>query len=174
MNHLIAALIFFLPAGIANAAPVFANKIPLLNKWKTPIDFGISVNGHRLLGDNKTWRGLIFGTLVGGLTGWVTYQFISSVSAQQISHFWIGAVLGFGALFGDAIESFFKRRSNIKSGVSWFPYDQIDYVLGAILFSLPIVQLKLGYYVAVLLFYFGLHIVVSYIGFKTKLKEKPI
>lgn len=174
MNHLLVAIIFFLPAGVANAAPVFANKIPILNKWKTPIDFGLSINGHRLLGKNKTWRGLIFGIIVGGLTGWLTYQFISSVSTQQISHFWIGALLGGGALFGDAVESFFKRQFNVKSGESWFPYDQIDYILGAILFSLPIIQLKFGYYVFVLAFYFGLHIMVSFIGYKLKLKDKPI
>jgi hypothetical protein len=38
------ALWFFLPAGVANAAPVFANKIPVLNRWKTPMDFGKSYN----------------------------------------------------------------------------------------------------------------------------------
>ena len=174
MNDFLFAIIFFLPAGVANAAPVFANKIPYLNNWKTPIDFGMKLNGKRMLGDNKTWRGLLFGGLIGGLTGWLLYHFISSADVQQLAHLWIGFILGMGALFGDALESFFKRQLNIKSGQSWFPYDQIDFVLGAILFSLPIIQLRLVDYLAVLAFYFGLHIITSYIGYKLKLKDKPI
>lgn len=174
MNHILFAIIFFLPAGIANAAPVFANKIPFLNKWTTPVDFGLMINGKRILGDNKTWRGLFFGGLTGGLTGWLVYQFISTVATQQLSHFWIGAILGLGGLFGDALESFFKRQMNIQSGQSWFPYDQIDYILGAILFSIPFIRLTLVDYLAVLAFYFGLHVIVSFIGYKLKLKDKPI
>ncbi len=174
MNHFFLVLIFFLPAGLANLAPVIANKIPILNQWKTPIDFGIMLNGKRLLGDNKTWRGLVFGILVGAVTGWLTYQYISDVAVQQLSHFWIGGLLGGGALFGDSLESFFKRQLNIPSGSSWFPYDQIDYVLGAILFSLPIVRFSVLDYFSVIGFYFLAHLLTSFIGFKLKLKDKPI
>jgi CDP-diglyceride synthetase len=35
---------------------------------------------------------------------------------------------------GDAVKSFFKRRLGITPGKSWFPFDQLDFVLGAILF----------------------------------------
>ena len=33
----------------------------------TPVDFGKSWKGKRLLGDGKTWRGFIGGALIGGL-----------------------------------------------------------------------------------------------------------
>ena len=134
----------------------------------------MKLNGKRMLGDNKTWRGLLFGGLIGAVTGWLIYQTISVGSSQQLSHLWIGFILGMGALFGDALESFFKRQLGIASGSSWFPYDQIDFVLGAILFSLPFIRLRLVDYFAVLAFYFGLHLLTSFIGYKLKLKDKPI
>ena len=64
MSTYISALLLFLPAGIANAVPVLVKKVPGLSKLKAPIDGGISFRGKRLLGANKTWRGLISGTLV--------------------------------------------------------------------------------------------------------------
>jgi len=36
---------------------------------------------------------------------------------------------------GDIIESFFKRRIGKKRGESWVPFDQLDFILGVLLFS---------------------------------------
>jgi CDP-2,3-bis-(O-geranylgeranyl)-sn-glycerol synthase len=41
----------------------------------------------------------------------------------------------FGALLGDIIESFFKRRVGRKRGEDWIPFDQIDFILGVLFFS---------------------------------------
>ena len=60
-------LYFMLPAFLANMAPVFAKgHLKFLNR---PLDFGLSLFGRPLLGDNKTWRGLVVGVLVGALVG---------------------------------------------------------------------------------------------------------
>lgn len=177
MNHVLFALLFFLPAGLANAAPPLINKIPFVNRWKTPLDFGVIIRGHRLFGKNKTWRGLVGGMLVGGLCAWILYPYLGSVGAENgktVSHFIIGASLGFGALAGDAVESFFKRQLGIASGNSWLVFDQIDYVIGAILFSFPFVHLDIIDYLAVIVTYFCLHFIVSYIGFLLGFKDKPI
>lgn len=176
MNQYIFALLFFLPAGLANAAPPLINKIPFIVKWKTPLDFGIQVRGHRMFGKNKTWRGLLSGMLVGGLCGWLLYPQLNTAiySGNSLAHFLIGASLGFGALLGDAIESFFKRQFGIASGNSWLVFDQLDYVIGAILFSFPFVRLNLLDYATVIAVYFSMHFVVSYIGFLLGFKEKPI
>jgi CDP-2,3-bis-(O-geranylgeranyl)-sn-glycerol synthase len=50
---------------------------------------------------------------------------------------WLGAWLGLGALFGDIVKSFFKRRLGIKPGTMFQPWDGIDYMIGAIIFMLP-------------------------------------
>lgn len=174
MNNVLFALLFFLPAGFANAAPPLINKVPLINRWKTPLDFGMTVRGQRMFGKNKTWRGLISGMLISGITAWLLYPYLGTDTGNTLSHFIIGASLGFGALLGDAIESFFKRQIGIPSGSSWIVFDQIDYVVGAILFSLPFVRLNLIDYVFVVITYFCLHFIVSYIGYVLGFKEKPI
>lgn len=174
MNHFLFALLFFLPAGFANAAPPIANKIPLLNRWKTPIDFGNTVRGKRALGKNKTWRGLVFGTLIGGTSAWLLFPHIGGGTGTDIEHFLIGSSIGFGALLGDAIESFFKRQRGIASGNAWLGFDQLDYVVGAILFSLPFIRFSLAEYAVVVVTFLGLHFVVSYFGYLLGFKDKPI
>ncbi len=190
MNELWFAVLFFLPAGVANASPPIANKIPLINRFKTPLDFGKHYKEKRIFGQNKTWRGLLFGTLIGALTGYLIGVFFgdsmlswhSSISSDswlqfnstELSFGSLGALLGFGALAGDAIESFFKRRSGVSPGESWFPFDQTDYIIGALIAIAPIVILQWRQYILILILWFALHMVFSYIGFLLKLKDKPI
>ncbi len=60
---IIQALWLVLPAYIANASA-------LLVGGGTPIDFGKNwKDGKRILGDGKTWRGLITGAVVGMIGG---------------------------------------------------------------------------------------------------------
>mgnify|MGYP000907631791 CR=1 FL=1 len=173
MKDILFALLFFLPAGVANAAPPVGNKIPFLNRWKTPLDFGNKIGKQYVLGKNKTWRGLVFGTFLGGVSAWLLYPHLSSNTGNTTEHFLIGCFIGFGALFGDAVESFFKRRMGIASGKAWLGFDQLDYVVGGILFSLPFIRLQLVDYAAIIAVFFVLHFVVSYIGFLLGIKENP-
>lgn len=177
------ALWFFLPAGAANAAPVFAAKIPALRRLNVPMDFGKSYKGTRIFGANKTWRGLIAGIIVATLViALQKYLFTRNLFVLELAWFdyrpfsvWLlGPLFATGALLADAVESFFKRRSGIKPGDSWFPLDQIDYVIGGCLLSLPIVQLSLGKYVLVLLTWLGAHVVTVYVGYLTGIRDKPI
>ncbi|HSX23730.1 MAG TPA: CDP-archaeol synthase [Candidatus Saccharimonadales bacterium] len=173
MNDYLAAILFFLPAGIANISPVFANRLPGLKRWETPMDFGVHWHGKRLFGPNKRLRGLAFGTLMAGLTAVVVAHLYPNVVVSKHT-FLIGCGLGFGALMGDAIESFFKRRRGIAAGDSWFPFDQIDYIIGGLLLVYPSVHLPLWALATILLVYFGLHLLVAYCGFLLGLKHKPI
>jgi CDP-2,3-bis-(O-geranylgeranyl)-sn-glycerol synthase len=87
---------------------------------------------------------------------------------------WVGKLFGLGALGGDAVESFFKRRVGIPSGHAWVPWDQLDYVIGAILATLPFVRLSVIHYFIILLMWFLFHLLASFVGFKLGLKERPI
>ena len=165
---------FFLPAGISNASPVLANRIPGLNRWTTPLDFGKHLRDRRIFGDHKSWRGILFGTLMAGIFSLVQYQIIEQDSRSVWLILITGMALGFGALFGDAVASFFKRRSDVAPGESWFPVDQTDYIIGGLLFVYPFVELSRADVLRILVMYFVLHIVASYIAFHLKLKEKPI
>jgi CDP-2,3-bis-(O-geranylgeranyl)-sn-glycerol synthase len=175
MNTFWTALLFFLPGGLANMAPVFSNKIPGLNKWKTPLDFGKSFRDKRIFGDNKTWRGLMSGILLGGIVA--TFESAWAQHALGHDQAWFivaGLLMGFGALAGDAVESFFKRQIGIKPGHSWFPFDQTDFIIGGLLAVTFLVHLNAGLIIRIFVVYFGLHLTSSYIGYKLKLKDKPI
>ena len=176
MNEVVMAFWFFLAAGIANMSPVLAKRIPLLRRWKTPIDLGGTWRGRRLLGDNKTWRGLLFGTLMGAVTYVLVFRFhgIAFGPENLLMAAIVGGLLGFGALAGDAIESFFKRQLDIRPGRPWFPFDQIDYIIGGLVAIYPLLQPSLSFMGIILALYFGLHLIASYVGYLLGLKDSPI
>lgn len=173
MNDYIAAMLFFLPAGLANMTPPLANKIPWLNRWTAPMDFGKTWHGRRLLGDHKTWRGLVSGTIVGGISAIIISQ-LNANTVVTISPFFAGILLGFGALAGDAMKSFFKRRRGAAPGKPWFPFDQIDYIIGALVLILPFVPLPFWVILTIFVAYFSLHLITAYLGYLLKLKDSPI
>lgn len=183
MINILSLIWLFLPAGIANMAPILASKIPWLASLEFPMDFYCKIRGKRMLGDHKTIRGLIAGILFGIATVYLQKQlFLTSEFVQTVSllHYssqniiLLGTLLGAGALVGDAVKSFFKRQLNIPSGKSWFPFDQIDYILGAAVFIFPIITLSATEYIQIILIFFVLHVLVTYIGYLLKLKNEPI
>lgn len=161
---------YFLPAGIANLVPPLAVYLPGLKSWNTPLDFGRTYRGTRIFGGHKTVRGLTVGLICGTLTAYLQ-SLLVSVPYNPII---LGFLLSLGALSGDAIKSFFKRRARVPSGKSWFPFDQLDYIIGGLLVSSLYLQPPAPIYLGVLFLYFGLHLTVSYLGYLLKLKPDPI
>lgn len=190
MDSLLLAFWFFLPAGLANASPVVLNKLPYWNRWNTPLDLSKTFRGKRLFGDNKKWRGLLGGIVIASLAVWIQHrlarsgsvpisagisQLTGEINYYDTSILWLGPLLGFGALMGDAIGSFFKRQLGIKPGERWFPFDQLDYIAGGLLASALVVQLNHWWQVgSVILVWFGMHLIASYIGWLLGLKPKPL
>lgn len=183
MTEILELLWLFLPALYGNAAPVFANHIPLLKKLGQPVDFGKSWRGARIFGDHKTWRGLLSGILVGAATGLLQMLLANGIDwfdglgvfldYRGPEPIWFGALLGLGALLADMIKSFFKRRRNVPSGEAWVPFDQIDFILGALLISAPFVDLSLRQMIITVLVAFLLHPIANVIGWLLKLKPRP-
>ena len=183
MNSILFAIWFLLPGAIANVTPILAAKSPGLMHFDSPIDGGHKFLGKDLFGAHKTWRGLITGiiaaTLVFILQQWLVRHFGWAKSLTSIVDYnnlpiYLGSLLGFGALGGDCIESFFKRQRNIRSGHTWVPFDQLDYIIGAVLISLPVLVLPLIVYFWIFVLWFVLHIASTYIGWKLGLKKDPI
>jgi CDP-2,3-bis-(O-geranylgeranyl)-sn-glycerol synthase len=137
------SLWIILPAYIANGCAALAG-------GGKPIDFGKKYkDGKRILGDGKTWRGLIIGTLFGMIGGFglsvaakiitpTEYNFISFEKLDFTGFpLMIPIVFSicFGALLGDIVESFFKRRKGIERGKDWIPFDQLDFIIGVLFLS---------------------------------------
>ena len=173
MISLADSFLFFLPAGVANASPVIANVIPGLKKWQTPMDFDKHWHGKRLLGPNKTWRGVFTGCMLAVLTGILLFMLVSN-GRSLLETVWLSLLMGFGALMGDAVESAIKRRRGVASGHSWFPFDQIDYIAGGLLLVYPFSNLSLATMFQIFVIYFGLHLITAYLAFLAGLKDKPI
>jgi CDP-2,3-bis-(O-geranylgeranyl)-sn-glycerol synthase len=184
IKDILFAIWFFLPAGLANASPLYAQNIPGLRSLGFPLDFNKKNKGKIIFGKNKTWRGLILAIIIGIIFCFVQHilfihsTWIRSISGpinySSINYALLGALLGSGAILGDAVESFIKRRNDIRPGSSWFPYDQIDFIIGGCLLALFVVKLSFTNYVLILVVWFFINILASYIGYLIGLKERPI
>tara|TARA_Y100000310_G_C20213034_1_gene592228 strand:- start:35 stop:571 length:537 start_codon:yes stop_codon:yes gene_type:complete len=174
LTLIIQSFILFLPAGIANMAPVFFKKVRILDY---PIDGNRKLFGKPILGKNKTYRGFILGIIFSMITVYLEmllYPYISAyalVDYQTVNIFLLGFLLGFGALFGDLVASFFKRQLKIKPGETWLIFDQIDWILSAILFSLLIVDLSAPIIFVSILFFGSLHPLINLLGYVLRIKK---
>jgi CDP-2,3-bis-(O-geranylgeranyl)-sn-glycerol synthase len=135
------------PAYLANMAPVIFAKLNWLNFLARPIDGGRKIGNCFIFGENKTWRGLAAGIL-GGLVasgiqaGLYNYDFFQKLSIVDYSEvfFWLGLWGGWGAILGDLVKSFLKRRLKIAAGRPWPLFDQLDFVVGFFIFTFWLVD----------------------------------
>ncbi len=130
----LATLYLFLPAYAANGSPPLLAK--LFPRWDAPVDFGARVRGRRLFGSHKTWRGLLGGTLLGGLV-FLAQQAWLPLGVVDALPWYAGFLLGFGALLGDLLESMMKRQVGVAPGKPFVPWDQLDYTIGALALLSP-------------------------------------
>lgn len=160
-----------LPAGIANMVPPLAVK--LWPKWNTPIDMGRSLNGKRIFGDHKTVRGFVTGIL----SAEIVFLVLRGIMIREANYplpWYFGALMGLGGLTGDAVKSFFKRRVGVPSGVSWFPWDQIDWIIGMIIVTEVWGLLSVMEMLVLLVSGLLLHLLFKILGYGLKLNKTLI
>ncbi len=162
------AFLLYLPAMIANMAPVIAAHFNLFSALNRALDFGMHYKGRALLGSHKTFRGLFVAIVVGACTGGAQAYVMHG---DMLFGFFLGALMGFGAMAGDAIKSFFKRRMRIAPGSSWIPFDQIDFILGATLAAMLVIKIPLEVVLVAIIFIGVVSYVVSSIGFALHFKK---
>ena len=146
-----------------------------------PLDFGKSISGKRVLGDNKTIRGFVFAVILGTLFFYIQtilysnifFRSISLVDYQNISLV-LGFLLSFGAMVGDAIVSFLKRRMNIPSGKPWILFDQLDFVFGSVLLSSIIFLPDMKLVIIIFVMSFVLTMVFHYLGYIVGINKDKI
>ncbi len=168
---------FILPAYFGNMIPVLLRKrFKFLAK---PIDRGIKYHGKPLFGKNKTWRGLIAAMVIGAVVFHIQLMLYNrgigtSITLFDYSSFCFlfGALLGLGAIVGDLIESFFKRRVGIKPGKPWIPFDQLDFIIGALLISCFAFVPPWQTWVTLLLLTPLFHIATNHIAFFLKIRKE--
>lgn len=165
---IVEALKFIFPAYCANATPVLAG-------GGTKMDFGRNfVDGKRIFGNNKTFSGFFFGWGVGLLVG-LAEGFVFGFDNYPIL---FSILIPLGALLGDLTGAFIKRRLSIAPGGLLPVVDQIDFVVGAVVFSLLLSLinwqgLSWEVIITVLLITPPIHLLTNFLAYKLKLKKHP-
>jgi len=181
MNFLffiLSCLYFFLPAYFTNMTPPLIRRAGIFNFLDKPVDFGKKFLGQPIFGKNKCWRGVIFGIIVGMLViwgqSWLYQRYeavreISFLNYQKIDILFFGFLISVGAVFGDLLFAFIKRRLKMEPGARFLPFDQTNYVIGAALFLTPFLKIDILIWITLFILTFLLHIIVNRIGYCLKL-----
>ena len=168
------ALFLIFPAYAANALPVVLG-------GGRPIDLGRRMaDGKPIFGSHKTIRGFAAGVIAGTLTSLAQLWVLQAVAPVDfVLPFQFSVVSGFaislGALTGDLIHSFVKRRISIAEGAPLPIADQLDFVVGAVLlyslFSLaPPPLLTIAVIFAITL---PIHLLTNVLAYVVGVKKTP-
>jgi len=145
-----------LPAYIANASPV------IFIKNGHPIDFNRKfIDNKPLFGRGKTIEGFIIGILSGTIVGILQNRILAAL------------MLSIGAMCGDLIGSFIKRRLDIGRGGPAPILDQTSFLFGAIILSSLIEKFTLFEIIILVVITIPLHFITNVIAFLLKIKKVP-
>ena len=155
IDKIISTISLFLPAYVANGMPVLFGGGP-------PVDGGEPwVDGKPMLGKNKTIRGCIAGILMGSMVGVIQGNIIG------------GFLQATGAILGDLISSFLKRRYDYKPGSSMPIVDQLDFITLAVILSYPFQATNLLSVAIIMIITLPIHHGTNYVAWLLKLKKNP-
>jgi hypothetical protein len=114
-----------LPVTLANVLHMFVVKRKLLSGLSAPIDRGLSWRQERILGNHKTWRGLVvivLGTCLFTLAHAILEDFAPQLTAYNLidyskTSWWqVGLWWGGGYALAELPNSFVKRRMVLLLG----------------------------------------------------------
>ncbi|ADJ13604.1 CDP-2,3-bis-(O-geranylgeranyl)-sn-glycerol synthase [Halalkalicoccus jeotgali] len=177
LELLVVAFWVMLPAYVPNNAAVLAG-------GGAPIDGGRTWKGRRLLGDGKTWRGTIVGTLIGIGVAYLLNVFQpTAVSAFGVSvptfPLAVMITLPLGAMLGDMAASFIKRRTGRNRGAPLPGVDQLDFAVVALVltalvaFEWVLAVFTLPLLVVVFVVTPVLHVVTNVLAYLFGFKHEP-
>lgn len=149
-----------------------------------PMDFGKKfIDGHRILGDGKTFSGF-FGGILGGIMIANIQRVLEMHSGIKIysslpytEFLYLVLAFSFGSMIGDAVGSFVKRRLGFERGRSFPIVDQLTFLFFAIAFAslteafwelFGTIEIAIAIAITPML-----HLFVNFLAYKMKLKEVP-
>lgn len=162
--HVLQLLYLMAPAYLANMAPPF---VRYWKGWNRPIH-------ARALGTHKTIVGFALGVIVAVLATAVQAGIGAPDALVDYGRWpWLGLAFGFGAMSGDCIKSYFKRRRGVTPGSPWVPFDQLDFVVGSLLFIGPAATLRMSDLLVILAISLVGDIAVNRIAYRLGIKTSP-
>ena len=162
IKTILLGLIYYLPALVANGSAPFIRK-------GTPIDFGKKLkDNRRVLGDGKTFEGLLISLTFGTTVGVIIAKFLG------LNWIYISFIESLAAMLGDMLGAFIKRRLGMERGQRAPLLDQLDFFLAS---TLALYLLHVNLYVLQVLIMavivVGLHMFTNYVAFRLKIKSVP-
>ena len=145
----------YLPAYLANATPVILGGGGPLDGGRTWVD------GQPLLGNHKTIRGTASGLAAGVIVGLIQLQPLR------------GALLSVGAIGGDLIVSFVKRRLRLKPGAMFPVADQMGFIVLAVALGSLTEPTTWERVVAILVATLPIHLLTNVVAWLLGLKSDP-
>jgi CDP-2,3-bis-(O-geranylgeranyl)-sn-glycerol synthase len=172
--YLFAPLLF---SALVSAAVLRLDLLPWANR---PIDGGVTLAGRRVLGDGKTWRGVL--VAVAGCVAGASFQtaFVGAragalavIDYTTVNPVLLGGAMGVGAMLGELPNSFVKRRVGVARGgtargalgIVFYLWDQVDLLTTAWPFLSPWTHADARLVVTSFVIALGLHPLVSLIGY---------
>ncbi|MEI7960939.1 MAG: CDP-2,3-bis-(O-geranylgeranyl)-sn-glycerol synthase [archaeon] len=166
LDFLIMILMYVVPLYIANSIPVVVH-------GRTPIDLNRKLFRKPIFGKGKTMIGALAGVTTGTLIGAIGVLVFPYSLTLIPNYIELAFYLSLGAIVGDLFKSFIKRRFGIERGEKWVIWDQLDFIIGGLIFSFivrfPEPWIALTLFVAT----FFIHSGTNYLAFKFGLKKVP-
>jgi CDP-2,3-bis-(O-geranylgeranyl)-sn-glycerol synthase len=153
-----------LPVYLANMVPPF---VRFWRGWNPPIS-------ERYLGSHKTVIGFSAGVVMAIITT-ATQHLLAWERSLVDYDSWLtlGSACGLGAMAGDSIKSFFKRRRHVAPGERWIPADQLDFVAGGLLALSVWYKFSLIEIIAIVSISFVGDISVNHMAFHLGIRKTP-
>jgi len=169
LDFYIRIFLFALPMYIANAGAMLVG-------GKKRLDAGKNFSDKRpVFGPGKTLRGTVSGIVIGTLAGGAFYFTFPAETMQLMNanYLWLSFLLSLGAIAGDIAGSFVKRRFGIRQGKPALFLDQLDFIVGGLVFSLVAANpgaLEAGFLLVVTMVF---HRAANFVAYRAKLKKVP-
>jgi CDP-archaeol synthase len=157
-------------------------KFGWLRQLSAPIDQGCTLRGRRLLGVNKTYRGIVavgLGTALGFSIRPYVFRDIASAPEPQWLHapgiapFGFGFLVGAAAMMAELPNSFLKRQLGIGAGragrgvfgIVFYVIDQVDMLVGVWLVLSLAIAVRANAVAWSVVFLFAAHQVFTVAGY---------
>jgi hypothetical protein len=168
----------FLPLFLGFVAHGVCIRFGILRPLATPLDRGATWRGRRLLGDNKTFRGIVCvatGTAVG------FYLLGPPPFRGNGRAFALGLAVGVAAMLAELPNSALKRQVGVAPGaqvrgvrgVAFHVLDQVDVLVGGWLVLSIVVTPTPGRVLGSLLFVYCGHQLITLVGYALGMRATP-
>ncbi|MBI4162616.1 MAG: CDP-2,3-bis-(O-geranylgeranyl)-sn-glycerol synthase [Candidatus Aenigmarchaeota archaeon] len=159
-----------------------ANAFPPLARGKMPVDFGKKINGKRILGDGKTIEGtlagIIFGLFYGAVQILLQPYMPLAIDGKPLELITVTPFIVFllviGAILGDFIGSFIKRRARMERGKSAPGMDQLGFLIAGLVLVSLITAVSLEVWIILIILTPLVHWIANLIGYYLmRVKQTP-